>query len=95
MKSHDGEQLSQKHLGTFLYLPMLSVSALRGPVFRRYLFNGEIDQNETWAQGVSAFDLIFFIICSYNKKMKILGPSHWLLMLQIATWRKKPPLRRT
>ena len=38
---------------------LLSVSALREPVFRRYLLNGLIDQDETWAQGVSACGLIF------------------------------------
>ena len=38
---------------------LLSVSASQGPVFRRYLLNGPIDQDETWAQGVSACDLIF------------------------------------
>ena len=37
---------------------LLSVSASRGPVFRRNSLNGQIDQNETWAQGVSAHDLI-------------------------------------
>ena len=43
--------------------PLLSVSASRGPVFRRYLrrylINGEIYQDETWAQWISACDLIF------------------------------------
>ena len=30
-----------------------------GPVFRRYLLNGQIDRDETWEQGVSVCDLIF------------------------------------
>ena len=34
------------------------VSASRGPVFGRNLLHGRIDQNEIWAQGVSACDLI-------------------------------------
>ena len=37
--------------------PSLSVSASRGPVFRRYLSNSRIDQDENWAQEVR--DLIF------------------------------------
>ena len=38
---------------------LLSFSASRRPVFQRYLLSGLIDQDETWAQGVSAPDLIF------------------------------------
>ena len=38
---------------------LLSVSASRGPVFRRHLLNEQIDQDKIWAQGVSACDLIF------------------------------------
>ena len=40
-------------------LELLSVSDSRWPTFRRYLLNGRIDQNETKAQGVSVYDLIF------------------------------------
>ena len=36
---------------------LLSVSASRRPVFRRYLLNGRIDHYETWAQGISACDV--------------------------------------
>ena len=43
---------------------LLSVLASRGPVFRRYLLNGAIDQNETWTQGVSASDPIIRNILS-------------------------------
>ena len=32
-----------------------------GPVFRRYLLNGRIDQDETRARGVSAFGLFFVL----------------------------------
>ena len=51
---------------------LLSASASREPVFRRYHLNGRIDQNETWAQGVSACDLSF---CSIflEQKTKFLG----------------------
>ena len=38
---------------------LLSVSASRGPVFRRYLLNGQTDQDETLAREVSKCDLIF------------------------------------
>ena len=38
---------------------LLSVSASRGPVFRRYLLNGWLDQDQTLAQGVSAYGLVF------------------------------------
>ena len=43
---------------------LLSVSASRGPVFRRYLLNGLTDQDETLAQEVSACDLFFHNILS-------------------------------
>ena len=46
---------------------LLSVSGSRGPVFRRYLLIGQIDEEETWAQEISVCDL-FFLIYSYNKK---------------------------
>ena len=42
---------------TSVELSLLSVSALQGPVFRQ--LKRLIDQNETWAQGVPACDLIF------------------------------------
>ena len=38
---------------------LLSVSVSRGPVFRRYLLNVQIDHDENLAQGASACDLIF------------------------------------
>ena len=38
---------------------LIAVSGLRGPVFRRYLLNEQIDQDETWAQEVSARDVNF------------------------------------
>ena len=38
---------------------LLSVSGSRGPVFRRYLLNGQIDQDDTWPQEVQVCDLIF------------------------------------
>ena len=41
---------------------LLSVSALRGLVFRRYLVNGLIDQDKTQALGVPACELICHII---------------------------------
>ena len=47
---------------------LLSVSASRGPVFRRYLLNRGIYQNKTWAQGVSAYDLIFHNILLQQQK---------------------------
>ena len=40
---------------------LLSVSASRGAVFRRYPLNGRIDQIESWAQGVPACDLICWL----------------------------------
>ena len=54
------------------YPGLLSVSASRGPVFRRYILNGPIDQDETWARVVSAFDLIFNNIL-LRQKIEILG----------------------
>ena len=54
---------------------LLSVSASRGPVFRRYPLSGRIGENETWAQGVSACDLIFryiLLITTKNKNFRIL-----------------------
>ena len=54
-----------------LWYHVLSVSASRGPVFRQYLLNGLIGQNETWAQEVSACGLIF-IIYSYNKNQNVM-----------------------
>ena len=42
-----------------LSLYLLSVSASWGPAFRRYFFSGLINQDETWAQGVSVCDLIY------------------------------------
>ena len=51
---------------------LLSVSALRGPVIRRHLLNGQIDQDEAWAQGVSACDLIFRNIL-LKEKSKLQG----------------------
>ena len=41
-----------------LLLP-ISVSASRGPAFRRYLLKGQMDQDQTWVQVVSVCDLIF------------------------------------
>ena len=46
---------------------LLSVSAARGPVFRRYLLEGKLDQDETWAQRVLACDLIFHNILLQHK----------------------------
>ena len=52
---------------------LLSVSASRGPVFQRYLLNGQIDQDETLAQGVSAHDLIFhYIVVTKNENFMVL-----------------------
>ena len=34
-----------------LFGQLLTASALRGPIFRRHLLNGRIDQDETLAQG--------------------------------------------
>ena len=42
-----------------LQFDLLSVSASRGPVFRLYLLNEQIDQDGTWALGISVTDLIF------------------------------------
>ena len=60
---------------------LLSVSASRGPVFQPYLFNRWIDQDETWAHGVSSCGLIFHNIL-LKQKIKISSPCHWLLMLK-------------
>ena len=38
---------------------LLAVSALQGPVSRRHILNGRIDENEIRAQGVSECDQIF------------------------------------
>ena len=47
---------------------MGNYSASRGPVYRRYLLNGQADQDETWPLGVSACDLIFLAYSS-NKSL--------------------------
>ena len=51
---------------------LLSVSASRGSVFRRYLLNKPIDQDEIWTQEVSVCDLFFHNILN-NKKSKFQG----------------------
>ena len=38
---------------------LLSVLGSRGPIFQRYLLNGRIDQDETWAEEVLVCDLNF------------------------------------
>ena len=43
-----------------VFRELLSASASWGPVFRRYLLNGLMDQNKTWTQWVSTYDLVFF-----------------------------------
>ena len=51
----------------------LLVSSSWGPVFRRYLLNGQTDQDETWAQDVSSCDLIFrdrYTLITKNPKFK-------------------------
>ena len=55
---------------------LLSVSASQVPVFRRYPINGQIDQNETWAQEVLTYDLIFRNMLLLQK-IKIPGSCHW------------------
>ena len=66
---------------------------LRGDLFFGDIF--EMDRwtrTKLWHKGLQHVTL-FFIIYSYNKKIKSSGPCHWLVMLQIATWRNELPLR--
>ena len=63
-----GQVINHNHLRS-----LLSVSASRGPVFRRYSLDWWIDQNKTWAQGVSECDLIFRnILLSQNINFVVL-----------------------
>ena len=51
---------------------LLSVSASRGPVFRRYFLNRLTDQYETLAQEVSVCDLIFHnILITKNQNFRV------------------------
>ena len=63
-------------------LPTIDLSSA-WTCFRRYLLNGRIDRDETWAQGVSACDY-FFVIYSYYKNIRISGSCHLLVMLSMA-----------
>ena len=62
---------------------LLSISASPGPVFRRYLLNRPIDNDETWAQGISACDLVFCIVLLWQNT-KISCSCRWLVMLSLA-----------
>ena len=53
---------------------LLSVSASRGHIFRRYLLNGVIDEDRTQALGVHHATYFFFVISSYNNKKKTVFP---------------------
>ena len=62
----------------------LSVSASRGPAFRRYLLNGRIDHDETCGTRGFSMRPNFYVIHSYNKNIKISWCYHWLVIVYLA-----------